>query len=49
MRDEVDELLEAWGRERNDLDLAPVGVFSRITRLSRRLRLIRRAACREHV
>ena len=24
MRDEVDELLEAWGRERADLDLAPV-------------------------
>ena len=30
MRDEVDELVEAWARERADLDLAPVAVFSRI-------------------
>ncbi len=44
MRDEVDELLEAWGRERDDLDLAPVGVFSRITRLARRLELERKDA-----
>ena len=29
MRDEVDELVEAWARERGDLDLAPVAVFSR--------------------
>ena len=29
MRDEVDDLVEAWGRERGDLDLAPVEVFSR--------------------
>ena len=48
MRDEVDELLEAWGRERNDLDLAPVGVFSRITRLSRRLELERKEAFAAH-
>ena len=31
MRDEVDELTEAWARERSDLDLAPVAVFSRIS------------------
>ena len=36
MRDEVDDLVEAWGRERGDLDLAPVAVFSRISRLARR-------------
>ena len=35
MRDDVDELAEAWARERPDLDLAPVAVFSRITRLAR--------------
>jgi DNA-binding MarR family transcriptional regulator len=48
MRDEVDELLEAWGRERGDLDLAPVGVFSRISRLARRLELARREAFAAH-
>ena len=44
MRDEVDELVEAWARERPDLDLAPVEVFSRIGRLSRHLDLARRDA-----
>src|SRR3954463_14029766 len=44
MRDEVDELVEAWARERPDLDLAPVEVFSRIGRLGRRLDLARRDA-----
>src|SRR3954471_7957677 len=44
MRDEVDELVEAWARERPDLDLAPVGVFSRIGRLARHLDLARRDA-----
>jgi DNA-binding MarR family transcriptional regulator len=48
VRDEVDELLEAWGRERGDLDLAPVAVFSRVSRLARRLELARRAAFAEH-
>ena len=48
MRDEVDELLEAWGRERGDLDLAPVAVFSRISRLARRLELARRDAFAAH-
>ena len=43
-RDEVDELVEAWGRERSDLDLAPVEVFSRLTRLARLLDRERRAA-----
>src|SRR6478752_9220131 len=44
MRDEVDELVEAWARERQDLDLAPVAVFSRISRLARHLDLARREA-----
>lgn len=48
VRDEVDELIEAWGRERGDLDLAPVAVFSRISRLARRLDLARRAAFASH-
>jgi DNA-binding MarR family transcriptional regulator len=48
MRDEVDTLLEAWGRERGDLDLAPVAVFSRVTRLARRLEFARREAFAAH-
>ena len=48
MRDEVDELVEAWARERADLDLAPVEVFSRISRLARHLDLARRAAFADH-
>jgi DNA-binding MarR family transcriptional regulator len=48
MRDEVDEIVEAWARERSDLDLAPVAVFSRISRLARRLDLARREAFTAH-
>jgi DNA-binding MarR family transcriptional regulator len=48
MRDEVDDLVEAWGRERGDLDLAPVAVFSRISRLARHLDLARRVAFTAH-
>src|SRR5215210_2804512 len=48
MRDDVDELVEAWGRERGDLDLAPVEVFSRISRLARHLDLARRDAFTAH-
>lgn len=47
MRDEVDELVEAWARERADLDLEPVAVFSRISRLARHLDLARREAFTE--
>jgi DNA-binding MarR family transcriptional regulator len=46
-RDEVDELVEAWHRERSDLDLAPVEVFSRVSRLARLLDLARRTAFSE--
>ncbi|MEO7845119.1 MAG: MarR family transcriptional regulator [Nocardioides sp.] len=48
MRDEVDDLVDAWARERGDLDLAPVEVFSRITRLARHLDLARRRAFTAH-
>ena len=48
MRDEVDDLVEAWARERGDLDLSPVAVFSRVSRLARRLDLARRAAFSSH-
>jgi len=46
--DEVDELVAAWHRERADLDLAPVEVFSRISRLSRLLDKARRVAFAAH-
>ncbi|WP_141014506.1 MarR family winged helix-turn-helix transcriptional regulator [Nocardioides sambongensis] len=48
MRDEVDELIEAWARERADLDLAPVAVFSRISRLAHHLDKARRASFTAH-
>jgi DNA-binding MarR family transcriptional regulator len=47
-RDEVDALVEAWRRERDDLDLAPVEVFSRISRLARLLDKARGAAFSAH-
>jgi DNA-binding MarR family transcriptional regulator len=46
--DEVDVLVDEWHRERSDLDLTPVEVFSRISRLSRHLDLARRDAFTEH-
>src|SRR4051795_6133132 len=46
--DEVDELVAAWRRERTDLDLAPVEVFSRISRLARLLDRARRDAFIAH-
>ncbi len=48
MRDEVDELVEAWARERSDLDLAPVSVFSRISRLAHHVDRARRQAFTAH-
>jgi DNA-binding MarR family transcriptional regulator len=47
-RDEVDALVAAWRRERPDLDVAPLEVLSRITRLARQLDIARRAAFAEH-
>lgn len=47
-RDEVDSLIEAWARERNDLDLAPVAVFSRIARVSHHVDKARRHAFTTH-
>jgi DNA-binding MarR family transcriptional regulator len=48
MDDEVDLLVAAWRRERADLDLAPVEVFSRIGRLARLLDRARRQAFTAH-
>ena len=43
-RDEVDRLIAAWKRERPDVDLSPLAILSRITRISRHLDLARRDA-----
>ena len=48
MRDEVDHLIEAWKRERDDLDLRPMQVLSRVSRLSHHLDRARRQAFAEH-
>ncbi|HEY0260797.1 MAG TPA: MarR family transcriptional regulator [Lacisediminihabitans sp.] len=42
--DEVDRIVEAWRRERPDLDFAPLQVLSRVGRLSKHLDRARRAA-----
>ena len=42
--DEVDRIVEGWRRARTDLDVAPLAVFSRISRLSRYLEVARRGA-----
>ena len=46
--DEVAELVAAWRRERPDLDVTPLEVLSRITRLARQLDIARRAAFAKH-
>ncbi|MGV8859281.1 MarR family winged helix-turn-helix transcriptional regulator [Rhodoglobus sp.] len=43
-RDEVDRIVEAWSRERPDLDFAPLHVLSRVGRLAKHLERARRAA-----
>lgn len=48
MQDEVDRLVGAWRRERPDLDVRPLEVLSRVTRLARHLDRARRTAFAEH-
>lgn len=48
MRDEVDRLIAAWRRERPDLDVAPMEVLSRVTRLARHLDRARSHAFETH-
>ena len=42
--DEVDRIVDAWERERPDLDFAPLQVLSRVGRLARHLDRARRTA-----
>ena len=46
--DDVDRIVEAWQRERPDLDVAPLQVLSRISRLARHLDRARGAAFAKH-
>ena len=47
-RDEVDDLVAAWRAERPDLDVEPLQVLSRVSRLARHLDRARRAAFAAH-
>jgi DNA-binding MarR family transcriptional regulator len=48
LRDEVDELVSAWRAQRPDLDVEPLQVLSRISRLGRHLDIARRGAFADH-
>src|ERR1700677_2578088 len=47
-RDEVDDLIAAWRQQRPDLDVAPLQVLSRGSRLARHLDIGRRGAFTAH-
>lgn len=46
--DEVDRIVEAWQRERPDLDVTPLHILSRVLRLARHLDLARGSAFAQH-
>lgn len=46
--DEVDRIVSAWRRERPDLDVGPLEILSRVSRLGRHLDRARRAAFARH-
>ena len=48
MTDEVDEIVRAWQAERPDLELAPIEVLSRVSRIARLLDDRRERAFAEH-
>jgi DNA-binding MarR family transcriptional regulator len=48
LRDEVDDLVAAWRAERPDLDVQPLQVLSRISRLARHLDRARRTVFASH-
>jgi DNA-binding MarR family transcriptional regulator len=47
-RDGVDVILEQWARERPDLDVSPIGVVGRVSRLARELEQRLEPVYREH-
>ncbi|MFM1916878.1 MAG: hypothetical protein RJB01_393 [Actinomycetota bacterium] len=46
--DEVDQIVAAWRRERPDIDLLPLEVLSRVTRLAQQLAVARSEAFHTH-
>ena len=48
LRDEVDDLVTSWRAERPDLDVEPLQVLSRVSRLARHLDRARKAAFAAH-
>jgi DNA-binding MarR family transcriptional regulator len=48
LADDVDRVVAAWRRERPDLDVSPLQVLSRISRLARRLDRARVSAFAQH-
>ncbi len=48
LRDEVDDLVAAWQRQRPGLDVEPLQVLSRVSRLARHLDLARKASFASH-
>jgi DNA-binding MarR family transcriptional regulator len=48
LRDEVDDLVAAWRAQRPELDVEPLQVLSRISRLARHLDIARRGAFADH-
>lgn len=46
--DEVDQIVAAWRRERPDIDVLPLEVLSRVTRLAQQLAVARSEAFRAH-
>ena len=46
--DDVDRIVEAWQHERPDLDVAPLHILSRVSRLARHLDRVRGAAFAKH-
>jgi DNA-binding MarR family transcriptional regulator len=47
-KDATGQVVEAWGRERPDLDASPLEVFSRVTRLAKYLDQVRRDIFERH-
>jgi DNA-binding MarR family transcriptional regulator len=48
LSDEVDDLVRQWQAQRPDLDVGPLHVLSRVTRLARHLDIARRSAFASH-
>ncbi len=46
--DEVDRIVAAWRHERPDLDVSPMEILSRVTRLSRQLDRARKSSFAEY-